>query len=334
MLTPTTSHCVNVSHIENGAQAFYVQLTNNQGVMQEMANRMKQLILSPPTMLQEGVVCALRHTDGVSRCLVVSSDPCKIRLVDYGLSANVSYADLFELPPQFIAVGQMAYRFCLSGVLNNPTLYNNPDVTEKFKILTKDRQLLTLKVVAPDGPPTVQYCELLIDGTNVLELLIAEATKPVKYGQKTLETNKKYEVMISYVETKSQKLPWCMYVQSVSELDRIENCTVTLGKYCESTAAPDPSKLQENAPVFAKYSVDDRWYRGMLLKKLDSNKSTVYFVDYGNTEEIPFKDLRLPTRSIVGNMPAQAIQCLLDGVCSNQPASLILDSKFCEKVLV
>jgi len=334
MLAENSINCVTVSHVENGAKAFYVQLDCHKNILHRMSSSINQLTLIQPGLLQEGGLYLVKSKNVLYRGLILStdSDSCQIRLVDYGVSTFAKYPEIYDLPPQFLALGHMAYRFCLSGVLNNPTLCNNPDVTEKFKILTKNTQPLILKVVAPDGPPTLQYCELLLDGRNILDLLIAEATTPLTYGQKLLQIGVKHEVIVSFVETKSKELPWPMFVQLVSDLDKVEQFTTFLGKLCESTVAPDPSRLRENAPVVAKNRVDGKWYRGMLLKKHDSSKSTVYFVDRGNTEEIPMKYLRLPSKRIVESMPAQAHRCFLDGVSSNQAASLILDSKFSKKV--
>jgi len=320
---------ISISHIENGTQAFYVQLSFNNSLLTGISNMLNQLPLKPLAFIREGVVCAFKHKEGVSRCLVVSSShPCRVRLVDSGIVANVDHTDLYELPSHFFAVGQLAHPFCLSGVLSNQNLYNNPKVIERFKTLSRENRQLKLKVVEADGPPTVQYCELFLNRKSVVDLLNDEAT-PRKYIHHQLLANTKYEVMVSHVETKSQQLPWHIFVQY--RRNRIESFSLTLKNHCESTVAPVPSQLQENAPILAKYGVGGWWYRGMLLK-IAAAKATVYFVDYGKTEEIILTDLRLPTRNIVEVVPAQAFKCLMDGVSFNQAASLSMDSRCCGKV--
>lgn len=53
-------------------------------------------------------------------------------------------------------------------------------------------------------------------------------------------------------------------------------------------------KLYKNTFCAARYSLDAKWYRARLLKINEAtNHALVYYVDYGNSEELFISDLRL-----------------------------------------
>ena len=68
----------------------------------------------------------------------------------------------------------------------------------------------------------------------------------------------------------------------------------------------------------AQWSKDKRWYRAQITDVLsddDHDEVFVLFIDFGNTEILPMKRIRvLETRFL--NLPFQAVQCCLHGVTS------------------
>lgn len=45
--------------------------------------------------------------------------------------------------------------------------------------------------------------------------------------------------------------------------------------------------------VAAKYSIDNDWYRAKITRLPDPRMVTVYYVDFGNSETLPWDQLRV-----------------------------------------
>ena len=60
----------------------------------------------------------------------------------------------------------------------------------------------------------------------------------------------------------------------------------------------------------AKYT-DGEWYRAEVLSLLKGETVQVNFVDYGNSEYVNLKDVRVLNQNFIDLMPAQAIHCSL-----------------------
>lgn len=74
----------------------------------------------------------------------------------------------------------MATRFTLSGTRN--IQYTN-EMKDQFRQLVTDK-LLFLKVTPTEGNPLKQYCELLLDGQNIKDLLLEKMKQiPLVYGK-------------------------------------------------------------------------------------------------------------------------------------------------------
>ena len=58
---------------------------------------------------------------------------------------------------------------------------------------------------------------------------------------------------------------------------------------CLSSELPELDSLPEAGEVCsAQFTADDRWYRGLVVKACPTaNAVLVYYVDYGNSEDVP-----------------------------------------------
>ena len=74
------------------------------------------------------------------------------------------------------------------------------------------------------------------------------------------------------------------------------------------------SLLAEGELVAACYSRDDRWYRALVLKTNSArNYVAVFYVDFGNSEEVP--EVRVRSLSLeFTHLPFQAVECRLSDV--------------------
>jgi hypothetical protein len=328
LLPANEKFVVRVSHVESGASTFYVQPHFNYGHLHNMGLNLKKELLEEPKWLAEGKLYVVKQGTLFYRCVLLSaSDPYTARLIDVGKVVTTDLGSLFDLPSKYKRFGQMAYRFSLAGVCKSDQLRENPDIDDQFHKMIESKNNFQLQVVENCGPTSSQYCELYQDGVNIEEVF----RKSIFYETQSLLNKFSYEVVVSSVETKSQTLPWTFFVQMAAEKSRLEALKLDLLQICHSAAAASLNQLIENAPVLAMCDVDHQWYRGQLLQKR-AKGCTVFFVDYGYTAEVPLKNLRMPSRDLVQQMPKQAIKCTLDGLSSNLAARDIMANFTKEKV--
>lgn len=87
-----------------------------------------------------------------------------------------------------------------------------------------------------------------------------------------------------------------------------------------------PYQPEVGDDVCAIYSLDSLWYRARVLKKLDGNSYLVYFVDFGNSENVAVSEIRKLKPEYV-KLPCLAVHCRLS---APGPLSEDLNPKFGE----
>ncbi|CAG2064948.1 unnamed protein product, partial [Timema podura] len=87
-------------------------------------------------------------------------------------------------------------------------------------------------------------------------------------------------------------------------------------EYGEGTKTPLPC-LKPGAICVARYSVDEMWYRAVVMSVGDTT-AHVSFPDYGNMEDVPLTDIMEITHEF-STLPAQGIQCAL---LASRPSNL------------
>ena len=82
-----------------------------------------------------------------------------------------------------------------------------------------------------------------------------------------------------------------------------------------SQAGPTDLKLAAASPgqLCAAFFTDGAWYRGRIVRKVDSNTVHVYYIDYGNSEDVLIKDVKQLVDGLAKE-PGFALQCSLKGV--------------------
>lgn len=84
----------------------------------------------------------------------------------------------------------------------------------------------------------------------------------------------------------------------------------TIGKYYESSGTVmDRSSVKVGAICVAQFSEDQKWYRARVTSVLNDGVD-VQFVDYGNTEVVPFENVKELTEDF-SKLPIQATHCAL-----------------------
>lgn len=78
-------------------------------------------------------------------------------------------------------------------------------------------------------------------------------------------------------------------------------------------------KYETGTPCVAKFSDDKRWYRGE-ISKVEDDKVSVYFVDYGNTETVDKSAVKAANANYM-SLEVQGVKCSLSGVVSEDWSS-------------
>ena len=123
---------------------------------------------------------------------------------------------------------------------------------------------------------------------------------------RSADTSKAY---VSFVQS-----PRRFFIQMVHMEDAIAELA---DKLLDEYSALSPGEravtsLRVGQLCCARYSDDDAWYRAK-VEKVDGDKASVLFVDYGNVEQVPLADVRQLTPEYLA-IPAQTLECTLDGI--------------------
>lgn len=89
-------------------------------------------------------------------------------------------------------------------------------------------------------------------------------------------------------------------------------------------------EYETGTPCVAKFSDDKRWYRGE-ISKVEGDKVTVHFVDYGNTETVDKSAVKAANANYM-SLEVQGVRCSLSGVVSEDWSSKAIE-KFEELVM-
>lgn len=303
LLEVGSQHKVCVSFAEDGPELFAVQLVTDAKRLEDMMadiNKRPHSSLAEPPMI--GTVCLGRMSGDriICRAIVMnlSGSQCKLFFVDFGDTEMVSYYDIFDIPEEFVKPNVFAMRFCLSGVKK---LTKGPHLNEAFKQLV-NREDLTLRVVAPEGPPLIQYGELYLKNKNVLDLLVNPQDKLQFQWLEMLPSGTKKSVLVSYVDS-------CLkfFVQLSENIDELNAVMEAVKTHCESSSPP--GDIPVGAACCARFPDDTNWYRARVINTR-GKKIIVAYVDYGNEQEVDVLDLRTITPELI-SLPAQAMKCAL-----------------------
>lgn len=304
LLEANSQHKVFVSYAEEGPELFAVQLVADAKKLQDMMddiNKRPHSSLTEPPMI--GTVCLGRMSGDriICRAIVMnlSGSQCKLFFVDFGDTEMVSYYDIFDIPEEYVKPNVFAMRFCLSGVKK---LEKGPYLNESFKQLVNGK-VMTLKVVAPEGPPLIQYGELYLDNKNVLELLMANMKDKLQFKwMEMLPLGSRQSVLVSYVDS-------CIkfFMQLSDKIDDLNAVMEAVRTHCENSSSP--GDLPVGAACCARFPDDNNWYRAR-VRDTRGKKVVVVYVDYGNEQEVEVSDLRTITPDLI-KLPAQALKCAL-----------------------
>ncbi|XP_012939180.1 uncharacterized protein LOC101858039 [Aplysia californica] len=309
---------------------------------EELSRRHMTQELRPLQKVVPGAICAAKfHEDeswyrGVVKS--VSQTAASVYFVDYGNTESVDLASICDLSNDKRELPALAVKCSLANLDNGGRGWGD-DVIEEFEKLVVDREF-EVKTVGKNQDTHLISLLDIEENKDIVSLLKpvvqksagAKSTTPPKhlnnnnsnspsdmpgYIEKspTVLTSKESGPVLPEGATAETFLSWIVnpgdfWVQRADSSSLLEKLSNEIQEYYSQ---PRPAAISApGAFVVARFSEDQQWYRGLVLKESE-DMVRVLFIDYGNSDLIPKSELRQVTPQL-GTVFPLAFRCTLWGV--------------------
>ncbi|NXN35746.1 TDRD1 protein, partial [Rhinoptilus africanus] len=272
----------------------------------------------------------------------VSEDTILVCYIDYGNCEVLPLTKLRPLIPRLMDLPAQAIRCTLAGVkpplgawTSKTIFFMSQLVKDKVftvKVVDKDNVKSVVELVDASVTPTINISSCLMENGCAAEAsrmaLPAVGMSDVKQADvlsslSSLEDTTKKRIckwskltlkQIVDVVVCTLYSPGEFYCQisNSSELLALNSLNKSLSEYCQKTP-PNITKPENGEPCCAFFSDDSSWYRAMVQNVTSHGTVKVFFVDYGNVEEVPLDKIRQISSSFL-KLPFQGIKCWLSGI--------------------
>lgn len=304
-------HLVRIACIEN-AQKFYVQLSAAEKELMKLMDAINTLPKETLPHLKVPAVntpclAPLSAKPCFYRALItyIQQNRCKVFFVDYGFSELKEIHELRAINPVFMKLAAQA--ICCSFPRD---VSINPEELHPF--IGFDH--LQLNVL--NRTPEAYIVRLFYQGRDIA----LTPPAPQNYIQQKLQPASKLEVIVSVVNSVNE-----FYFQ-LSNLKEQLNMVSNLlnGGYNFSQIAL--AECTPGKPVCVKFSEDNIWYRARVVKVNHESDIEVFFVDYGNFDNVNLSDVQKIGPELL-KIPIQAFKGYLFEV-NLPPNSKVMDEAF------
>ena len=277
---------------------------------------------------------------------VMDGDQALVTFVDYGNSELASLDSIAVLPLQFLSAPVQAIECSILDLSSSHTKWSDEQVAE-FASLIQSGEHITLQLLGgaskdgvvklvkvSDGKGEIDFSDLTRVGQKVTgleengcgvtsSLSNVKSKSPSTEGETESEgaegeplIKAPFQLNLVAKETTEASVvficnPNLIYVQRVDCADELTTLSLEVEEYCANFAKAQYQKsFSPGDFVLACYSADSVWYRAKVVKVHSDTCVEVFFIDYGNTEEIsPVEMVMCPENFL--ELPAQAIPCSL-----------------------
>ena len=318
---------------------FWCQLARNgneiESLMASIADYYSTAKQERLSFIQPGTPCCGQFTEDDTwyRAVVLATEPGnKVRVwyVDYGNQETLPLRRVVALNKKFLQVSVQAVSCGLDGIQPASGSKWSPEASSKLEELAATGSVTVLvkavKEESGDGWPTKHMVvdiwltqqgsklsvadELVKAGLAVREgQHRASQTQILHTAQATLTEMAMTEVLVTFANDPGEF--WCQTFTGGAEVGNVMD---SLRIHCESPGTRPLGQVQPGMICGAKYSADSEWYRARVEKTAGHGRVTVYFIDYGNCEEVAATDLKELNTQLV-HLNAQAIKCRLKDIC-------------------
>ncbi|CAH1773704.1 unnamed protein product [Owenia fusiformis] len=267
-------------------------------------------LTNPPEV---GNVYTFFDEDSLYRVRVLKSptdEGVQCFFLDHGDTDYVELKEFYHMKPEFLKLPYQAKECSLCG-LNQLT--NNEKVLDKLISMALAKCCIA-EVVERGERISVK----LFDTSGEEDIYINDAVTvdvlDTDLAPQIPEVGGVIEGYVSYMTENG-----LLYFQIIGPgLDRLEELMVKItDHYSKHTAASEfVSNPQVNQICCAKYSLDNNWYRAKITELLPDRQVAVHFVDYGNSDIVPYHALREMTEENghLKTLPFQAVPFTLHGL--------------------
>ncbi|XP_074883078.1 tudor domain-containing protein 1 [Buteo buteo] len=294
---------------------------------------------SPAFHPAAGNVCCAQFTEDnlwyrAAVIAYVSEDTVLVGYIDYGNCEVLPLTRLRPMIPRLMDLPAQAIRCTLAGVkpplgawTSKAICFMNQLVKDKVftvKVVDKESYKSVVELVDASVTPVMNISSHFIEkGCAVQELrmaLPAAGMSNVKQANedttnkricKWSKLNLKQTVDVVVCTLYSPGEFYCQ-ISNNSELLALNLLNKSLSEYCQKTP-PNVFKPENGEPCCAFFSGDGNWYRALVQNITSDGTVKVYFVDYGNVEEVPLDKIRQISSSFL-KLPFQGIKCWLSGI--------------------
>lgn len=298
-------YSVYCSHVKEGPKSFSVQLISNEQVLDQMMYQLANVPLNNLKQKPElGMACVARYSEDrhLYRAVIMNIMPtdCQVVYVDYGNTEQVAYNDIYEIPKEFLKHSIFAYRFSLNGYEELGAI--SKQCIDHFQQITTTDTPVNLFVTPNDSPTFMQYCDLHVNGQNVMQMLKEKLTERPTYPSAIPLIENDF-VVIRYIES-----PKKFFVQRQANIAEYDEMMDKFMAYCQN--APIAKNISVGMACAAAYENDQEWYRVEILKVI-GNRALIHVVDFGILNEMNVNELKAITFEFL-RMPRQASECCLN----------------------
>ena len=302
-----------VSHIDSPA-AVWCQFVSQEEMLEALQRELSELYSSLPKLsfgnttefVPESPCCALYSEDGNwyrAKILRTVGQDVVVCFIDYGNSGNVTASDVKPLLKQFSNRPAQAFSCTVSGL--------TPGCCDELRQLSVDKTFIC-SVTDTVGQTTVDlFIKDVEQGklVNIVDLFTPQSIESVamaKFKQLEVTEDSIAQVYVSHVVSPSQ-----FFCQYVSHEEQLTAMMEQVAQYCSNTNTNLLRSPAIGLPCLAKFSEDVQFYRAE-IQQIGESTCNVVFVDYGNSDNVLFDDLKEITTNLL-QLPALCIQCSLTG---------------------
>ncbi|KAK2183308.1 hypothetical protein NP493_317g02007 [Ridgeia piscesae] len=236
------------------------------------------------------------------------NDGARVRFVDYGNVEDVNVASMSALPDALLSYPAMGVKCRLSGVGKlAPGCQWDENQLKPFelwrvKIVGNERDLCSVELFDKDTGAS-------------LNALLATSASFVPLDPKKAVMNLR-NVKIPDRDRIRIQVTDAVDADHVNVQILEDDYILDLARLTEELSRIEPADQgvarQPGDIVCAKYSLDDKWYRAVVLDLTDMGVK-VRFIDYGNMETLPSGRIAPVTDSLM-KFPIMVVSCSLSGV--------------------
>ncbi|KAM5243585.1 tudor domain-containing protein 1 isoform 3-T3 [Hipposideros larvatus] len=281
------------------------------------------------------ICCAQFSEDGqwyrASVLAYASEELVLVGYVDYGNFEILSLKRLCPITPKLLELPMQAIKCVLTGVKPSLGIWT----PEAIRLMKKNVQnkMVTVKVVDKlensslvelldeSVTPNISVTQVLIDaGFAVGEKGVVtdkpsdthEASVPLGVEAKlswkwvALSVDQTVDVVVCMVYSPGE---FYCHVLAEDAVKKLNDLNRSLAEYCQQKLSND-FKAEIGQPCCAFFAGDGSWYRALVNEILPNGNAKVYFVDYGNIEEVTADELQMiPSKFL--KLPFQGVPCWL-----------------------